>query len=487
MRTSGILLHISSLPSKYGIGTMGHEAYKFVDYLAKANQRIWQILPLGPTTYGDSPYSSTSSFAFNPYFIDLELLVEDGLLKEEDLPNNFESREVDYGFLFNTRYKILHKAFLNKDLFKDEFEEFIKKEDYWLDDFALFTLLKKEHENRAWNEWYDDFRYKKDQAINWAKNEFKDKILEEKFIQFLFVKQWMKLKAYANKKGIEIMGDMPIYCSYDSADVWANPSNFLLGDYLLPKCVAGCPPDAFSSTGQLWGNPIYDYKKMKENHYSWWVSRVKHQLQMFDILRIDHFRGFAGYYTIPYGRTDATIGKWEEGPGYELFKEIEKACPNSKIVAENLGFLTKDVFDLLKKCGYPGMNIFQFELGDGIKNVPLKKPYKPNTIFYSGTHDNQTIMSFYTELNENNKALVDKLCNIGIMDRPNLKIIEFCFNTNCNYVIIPFQDYLGLTDRYGRMNTPSTVGLNWRFRCFKSDFSKELNQYIKDITIKYNR
>jgi len=208
---------------------------------------------------------------------------------------------------------------------------------------------------------------------------------------------------------------------------------------------------------------------------------------MFDILRIDHFRGFAGYYSIPYGRTDAVVGHWEEGPGYDLFNEIKKACPNSKIVAENLGYLTKDVFDLLKKCGYPGMNIFQFELGDGKKNVPIKKKYNPNTIFYSGTHDNQTIMSFYTELNPTYKALVDKLCNIGLYDKPNFKIIEFCYNTDCNYVIIPFQDYLGLNDKNGRMNTPSTVGFNWKFRCYKSDFSKDLKDYIKELTIKYNR
>lgn len=487
MRTSGILLHISSLPSKYGIGTLGKEAYKFVDFLAQSNQHIWQILPLGPTSYGDSPYSSTSSFAFNPYFIDLDMLVEDGLLKKSDLPKDYESREVNYHELFENRFMYLHIAFLNREKYEVEFNEFLTKEAYWLDDYALFTLLKKEHENRPWNEWYDDFRYKHDQAIQWAKNEFKDKILEEKFIQFLFVKQWMKLKAYANKKKVEIMGDMPIYCSYDSADVWANPSNFQLGDYLLPRCVAGCPPDAFSATGQLWGNPIYDYDKMKENNYSWWVLRVKHQLEMFDILRIDHFRGFAGYYSIPYGRTDAVIGEWRKGPGYDLFKAIKKACPNAKIVAENLGYLTKDVFDLLKKCGYPGMNIFQFELGDGVKNIPIKKGYKENNIFYSGTHDNQTIMSFYTELTPKYKKLVDNICNIGIYDRPNLKIIEYCFSTLCNYVIIPFQDYLGLTDSKGRMNTPSTVGFNWRFRTYKDDFSKELKDYIKDLTIKFNR
>ncbi len=487
MRQAGILLHISSLPAKYGIGTLGKEAYKFIDFLHESNQKIWQILPIGPTTYGDSPYSSTSSFAFNPYFIDLELLVLDGLISKTDLPDINISREVDYNYLFNTKFNVLHKAFLNRDIYKDEFNDFIKKEAYWLDDFALFNLLKHEHENRPWNEWYDDFRYKKESAIEWVKNEFKDKILEEKFIQFLFVKQWKNLKSYANKKGIEIMGDMPIYCSYDSADVWSCPSNFLLGDYLLPLCVAGCPPDGFSPTGQLWGNPIYNYKKMKENNYSWWVKRIKHQLEMFDILRIDHFRGFAAYYRIPFGSIDAVNGRWEEGPGYDLFKIIKKNCPNSKIVAENLGFLTDDVFDLLKKCGYPGMNIFQFELGDGIKNIPLKKKYKQNNIFYSGTHDNQTIMSFYLELNPNNKKLVDKLCNIGIYDRPNLKIIEFCYNTNCDYAIIPFQDFLGLTDKNGRMNTPSTVGNNWKFRTYKEDFSFDLKEYIKNITIKYNR
>lgn len=487
MRQAGVLLHISSLPNEYGIGSLGKEAYEFIDFLKESGQKIWQILPIGPTSYGDSPYSSLSSFAFNPYFIDLEILVKDGLLDEKDLPIKDISRKVDYGYLYNTRIGILYKAFFNRKPYEKEFEEFIKEEDYWLEDFALYTVLKHEHKAKAWNEWYDDFKFKNPQAISWAKNEFKNQILERKFYQFLFYKQWQKLRKYANKNGIRIMGDIPIYCAYDSADVWANPKLFQLDDNLNPTFVAGCPPDAFTEDGQLWGNPLYNYDVMKEDNYSWWVKRVKHSLKMYDILRIDHFRGFAGYYSIPFEDTTAKNGKWREGPGYDLFAAINKECPNADIVAENLGFLTDDVEELLDKCGFPGMHIFQFEYGDGIKNIPLKKKFKENTIIYSGTHDNQTIMSFYNEQNEHYKKLTDSICKIKFTDRPNLKIIEYCMKQNNDYCIIPLQDYLGLTDEVARMNEPSTIGRNWCFRSLKMDFSNELKEYILKITTKYNR
>lgn len=486
MKEAGVLLHISSLPSPYGIGSLGKEAYDFVDFLKESGQKIWQILPIGPTSYGDSPYSSLSSFAFNPYFIDLDLLVKDNLIKKEDLPEIEQKRNVNYEKLYHTRYKILHKAFENRERFEKDFLKFIEQEDEWLDDYAIYMVLKNEHENKAWNLWYDDFKYKRQHSICWLKNEYKNQILEYKFYQFLFYKQWLKLKKYANKNGIKIMGDMPIYCAYDSADVWANPSNFCLDSNLNPTFVAGCPPDEFSQDGQLWGNPLYNYEKMEKEGFSWWIKRVKHSLKLFDILRIDHFRGFAGYYAIPFGSVNAKGGHWEKGPGYKLFSAIHKECKNANIVAENLGFLTEDVFELLDQCGYPGMHIFQFELGDGI-DVPLKKGFKENTIFYSGTHDNQTIMSFYNELNEDNRMLIDSICKIKFTDRANLKIIEYCMKQQSKYVIIPLQDYLGLTDSMGRMNTPSTLGNNWCFRALHMDFSKGLKEYILKITTKYNR
>ena len=480
LKESGILLHISSLPNKYGIGSIGKEAYKFVDFLYKSKQTLWQILPIGPTSYGDSPYSSLSAYAFNPYFIDLEWLVELGLLLKEELPEPLNNNFVDYNYLFNTRYTLLHKAFLRREGFNDEFNKFIAEEDYWLNDYSIYMVLKKEQENKPWSQFYDDFKYRNPNSLEWLSNEYKDQILEYKFIQFLAFKEWFELKAYANKKNIKIIGDMPIYCAYDSADVWANPSDFYLSENLTPIEVAGCPPDYFNSDGQLWGNPLYNWQKMKKDKYSFWVKRVKHSLKLFDVLRIDHFRGFAGYYSIPFGSSTAKYGHWEKGPGLSLFKAINKECPNSNIIAENLGFLTKDVHKLLKDSGYPGMNIFQFELGDR-KNIPLKKGYPYNNVFYTGTHDNQTIMSFYHELNYQDKKIINKLCNIGFKDKENLKIIEFAMKQESKYVIVPLQDYLGLTDSEGRMNIPATPTGNWRYMAKADDFSKELSDYLISI------
>jgi len=487
MKNAGILLHISSLPSKYGCGSLGKEAYDFVDFLHKSHQKIWQILPIGPTSYGDSPYSAISNFGFNFYFIDLDLLVKDKLINKEDLPKPFEAKRVDFDLLYNTRFDIYHKAYLNKHLFELEFEKFKKEEAYWLDDFSMYYILKRMQEMKPWYYWYDDWKYRNYHSLEWLKNAKWEELDEFKFIQFLFYKQFIKLKEYANKKGILIMGDMPIYCAYDSSDVWANTWLFQLNPDLTPKAVAGCPPDFFSPDGQLWGNPLYDYNKMKETNYDFFIKRCKHSFKLFDILRIDHFRGFESYYSIPYGDTTARYGHWELGPGYDLFKAINKEIKNANIVAENLGFLTKEVNDLLKKCKYPGMKIFQFELGNG-KNAPIKKPFNENNIFYTGTHDNQTIMSFYNDLDSNYKKLVDSVCNITFNDKPNLKIIEYAMNTSCNTVIIPFQDYIGLSDDLGRMNMPSTVSKsNWSYISKKYNYSNELIEYIKDITIKSKR
>lgn len=486
MRSAGVLLHISSLPNKYGIGSLGKEAYDFVDFLASAGQSIWQILPIGPTSYGDSPYQALSAFAFNPYFIDLEILVGDGLLEQKDLPKLIETKRINYGELFNTRYNILHKAFLNMHIYVNEFMEFVEKEESWLDDYACFMVLKEKQNNKSWEFWYDDFKYRNPNSMKWLKENYSDRILEYKFYQFLFYKQWNELKAYANSKGIAIMGDIPIYCAFDSADVWANPKYFELDENLKPINVAGCPPDAFSEDGQLWGNPLYNYHAMKEDNYSWWVKRVTHSLKMFDILRIDHFRGFAGYYSIKASEPTAKNGKWVEGPGYSLFEAIEASCPNANIVAENLGFLTDDVFELLDKCGYPGMHIFQFELGDG-KKCPLKKGFKENNLIYSGTHDNQTIISFYNELSKDNRKLIDSICKIKFTDKPNLKIIEYCMKQKPKYCIIPLQDYLGLNDYEGRMNIPSTATNNWTYISKEDDYTEALALYMKSLAIKTNR
>ncbi len=480
MKESGILLHISSLPGKYGCGTMGKCAYDFVDFLAKSKVTLWQILPVGPTSYGDSPYSALSAFAFNPYFIDPDMLYQDGLIEKSDLPPLRNTYRCEYENIHSYIFIMLHKAFLNREKYTIELEEFIKNEDYWLDDYAMYMVLKDEQEGKPWYEWYNDFKYRNPSSLEWLKREYSEKILEYKFIQFIAFKQWMNLKKYANKKHVKIIGDMPIYCAYDSADVWMQPIQFELADNLEPKNVAGCPPDYFNSDGQLWGNPLYNWDYMKRDKYSWWIKRVKHSFKLFDVLRIDHFRGFAGYYSIPYGSPNARCGKWRKGPGYALFKAINKECPNANIIAENLGFLTPDVNKLLKDCNYPGMNIFQFELGD-LKHVPLKKGYKENNVFYTGTHDNQTIMSFYYELKPEAKKVVDKLCDIKFKDRPNLKIIEFAMKQNSKYVIIPLQDYLGLTDFDGRMNIPSTPTGNWRYMAKPDDFSKELSDYIKEI------
>ena len=480
MKESGMLLHISSLPGKYGCGTMGKCAYDFVDFLAKAGIKLWQILPVGPTSYGDCPYSALSAFAFNPYFIDPDILVEEGLIKESDLPPVRNVKKCEFGNIYNYIYIMLNKAFQNKDKYLDEFNEFIKEEDYWLDDYAMYMFLKDEQEGKPWYEWYNDFKYRNPSSLEWVKNEYPTRLLEYKFRQFIAFKQWKKLKAYANKKHIKIVGDMPIYCAYDSADVWASTNQFQLTPNLQPENVAGCPPDYFNADGQLWGNPLYNWDFMKKDKYSWWIKRVKHSFKLYDVLRIDHFRGFAGYYSIPYGSQNASNGVWVKGPGYALFKAINKECPNAEIIAENLGFLTPDVFKLLRDCKYPGMNIFQFELGD-LKKIPLKKGYPENNVFYTGTHDNQTIMSFYNELSDEARRVVDKLCDIKFTDKPNLKIIEFAMKQNSKYVIVPLQDYLGLTDSEGRMNIPSTPLGNWTYMSRKEDFSKGLLDFIKSI------
>lgn len=371
---TGILLPISSLPSNYGIGGFGKSAYKFIDFLKETNQTCWQILPLNPTSYGDSPYQSPSSLAGNPYFIDLDLLYQDKLLTKDELKENInKSKNVDYGWLFNTRFNVLRKAF-NRFVKNDDYYEFLKRSDYWLNDYAKFMALKEKNNYKDW--------------LNWDVLDVNEEDLEFwYFIQYLFDKQWNDVLKYAHNNGITIIGDMPIYVALDSVDVWMNKSDFLLDKDNYPTLVAGCPPDGFSPDGQLWGNPIYNWEKMKQDNFSWWIKRIKRHLELYDIIRIDHFRGFAGYYAIPYGDATARYGAWHSAPGKELFKTVNETFNDAKIIAEDLGFITPDVRELLEFTGYPGMKILQFAFYDEDAEF-LPRMYKTsNCVVYTGSHD----------------------------------------------------------------------------------------------------
>ena len=486
MRKCGILLPVSSLPSEHGIGTFGIEAYNFIDFLKLAKQSYWQVLPLGPTSYGDSPYQSFSSFAGNPYFIDLNILKEDGLIENEDL-NEISKLDgnVDYGAQYYYRFNILKKAYSNFEKTK-QYKEFVKKNSYWLDDYALFMTLKKQHDDKSWNNWNNEYKFYNKKVLTKFYKENEYDVDFWKFIQFEFNKQWSKLKEYANESNIEIIGDIPIYVAYDSADVWSNVTEFQLNEDLEPIDVAGCPPDAFCEDGQLWGNPLYNYKLMKENNYSWWVKRMNKASELYDIVRIDHFRGFEAYYSIPYGSVNAKVGKWKKGPGYDLFKTIEQEVPNVKIIAEDLGFLTEGVYKLLKRTGYPGMKIleFAFDLKGDSEYMPHN--YTPNCVVYTGTHDNLPLRAWYNELKEEEKHYVKEYLMLTDESKVCDSMIRIALASIANYTIIPLQDYLGLGEE-ARINTPSTAEGNWTYRIKKEYISDELALYIAFLTKLYRR
>ena len=475
MKKCGILLPIFSLPNKYGIGTLGKSAYKFIDFLKLAKQNYWQILPINPTTYGDSPYQSFSCFAFNPYFIDLDLLVNDGLItKKELLKANLINKTpyIDYGNLFNNKLPLLKKAYKNKNKYLNSFNYF-KKNNKWLKDYALFMALKEKFSFSAWYEWPNEYKYKNEKILKKFSYENRKLIDSIKFIQFLAFRQWHNLKKYAKQKNIEIIGDMPIYVAYDSVDVWSNPKLFLLDEKYNPTLVAGVPPDYFSNDGQLWGNPLYNYDEMSKDGYMWWVNRVYHSTKLFDYVRIDHFRGFAAYYCIPYGDKTAKNGYWQQGPKMELFKNIKEKLNNPKIIAENLGLLDDDVFQLIEKCDYPGMRILQFEMYSKENLISLKNA-NPNNILYPGTHDNNTFKSWL--LNEANP--IEKENTIKELKIKNLKyinnyLIKYCYSFPFDTVIISLQDILGL-DEHARINTPGTCNNNWTFMFKIKDFQKNI-------------
>ena len=491
-RGSGVLLPVSSIPSKYGIGAFSKEAYEFIDKLVRGGQQYWQILPLGATGYGDSPYQSFSTFAGNPYYIDLEALIQEGLLTAEECDSvdfGCDERKVDYEKIYFNRFNVLRKAYeRSQHKSTEEYKEFVKQNKAWLDDYALYMAVKNSMEGKSWIEWDEDIRMRQPEAITRYKKELKDEIDFYKFQQYKFAEQWTKLKNYANEKGIKIIGDIPIYVAFDSADAWAGPELFQFDENGFPTGVAGCPPDAFSATGQLWGNPLYDWDYHKKTGYKWWIKRISYCFDLYDVVRIDHFRGFDEYYDIPYGDKTAENGKWRQGPGIDLFKAMNKKLGAREIIAEDLGFLTDTVLQLLEDTGYPGMKVLQFAFDSREESDYLPHNYTRNSVVYTGTHDNDTLQGWYAVLNEDDKQLSkDYLNNAGTpVEDIHWDFIRSAMASVSNLCVIPVQDYLGLGNE-ARFNLPSTLGDNWVWRMTPAELDDVIIDKMYDLTKLYGR
>ncbi len=489
-RKSGILMPISSLPSPYGIGSFGKGAYDFVDFLAETKTKCWQVLPLNPTSYGDSPYQSPASVAGNPYFIDLEILHKKGLLTKEELSENKNDlKKIDYGWLFNTRYATLRRAysrFVEGGKSKSpEYKSYLRKNAHWLRDYSLFMALKVHYNYCAWTDWSDE--HKNAASARECRESFSAECGFWEWVQFEFDTEWQALLLYAHSFGIMIIGDMPIYVAHDSMDVWCAPEQFLLDENYNPTVVAGCPPDGFSPDGQLWGNPIYNWELMKNEGFSWWQKRVARSFRLYDILRIDHFRGFAGYYNIPYGDTTAKNGKWDEAPGIELFRTIKEKFPRAKIIAEDLGFITDDVRALLTDTGFPGMKMLQFAFFDDDSEY-LPRTYKTsNCVAYPGSHDADCIKSWCRNISGEARRRFNKECPRSKKQSRTYDLIELALSSRANLTVVPMQDYLELTNDEGRMNTPSVAEGNWTWRISPRYRTARLTEKIKNMTERTGR
>ncbi len=482
---SGIILPVSSLPGKYGIGSFGKEAFRFLDFLEDTGQRCWQVLPLNPTSYGDSPYQSPASSAGNPYFIDLEILAQKGLLEKRELTaHQRQCDRVDYGWLFNTRYDLLRLAF-SRFCPDRAYRSFVKRSSHWLESYALFMALKCHYNYLPWTAWEE--KHRRFAAAMAAKEEWEAEMAFWRWVQYEFFTQWQAVRAYAKEKGILIIGDMPIYVAHDSVDVWACPEQFLLDERCNPTVVAGCPPDGFSPDGQLWGNPIYNWQLMEQQGFSWWMERMGNAFQLYDILRIDHFRGFAGYYNVPYGDSTAKNGKWDAAPGLALFRKMRQVYPRAKIIAEDLGFITEDVRELLADAGFPGMKMLHFAFYDeDSENLP-RMYESENCVVYASSHDSDCSVTWVKNLAGDALARFRRDCPHQKGRHRVYDLIAFAMNSKANLAMVPMQDYLLLSNEEGRMNEPATATGNWTWRLGSRYRTQALANRILEVTTETKR
>ena len=482
-------MHISSLPNPYGIGSVGKCAYDFVDFLCEAGQAYWQILPLCPTGYGDSPYQSFSTFAGNHYLIDLDMLIEEGLLKQEEADAFLWSREenrVDYGCLYESRCKLLRMAY-ERFIPDDDFHKYVSDNRDWLEDYALFMTLKEQFQGKDWLNWSMSMMLRLPTMMESCRKEYADNLRFHYFLQYTFFRQWKALRTYANKKGIRIIGDVPIYVPLDSADVWSNPQLFQLDANGRPRKVAGCPPDSFSADGQLWGNPLYDWDKMKQTGFGWWIRRLVAAARMYDVVRLDHFRGFESYWAIPAGEKTAVGGAWEPGPGMDFIRAVQKALPDLDFIAEDLGYVTPEVRQLQEDSGYPGMKVMQFAFDSREEADYLPHTYPVNSVCYSGTHDNPTMVQWFQEAAPEDIAMAKAYLGLNEEEGMIKGMIRACMGSVSKLCVIQMQDYLEL-DGSSRMNFPGTLSSdNWTWRAKEGFITEELTGRIRETTQRYSR
>ena len=490
-RQSGVLMHISSLPGKYGIGSFGKSAYDFVDFLVRSKQTYWQILPLGPTSYGDSPYQSFSAFAGNTHFLDFDQFVQEGLLTTEELAGNWgeDATTVDYALIYERRRPILEKVvqrFLERGDLSD-YHRFVEEKAEWLEPFAEYMAIKESFDMKSWSNWTDEeIKRRHPEALANYREKLADKLEYHRVTQYLFDKQWKALKHYANERHIQIIGDMPIYVAEDSVEMWATPHYFKTDEVGNAACVAGCPPDGFSPLGQLWGNPIYNWRAMKLDGFTWWIKRLRASFELFDVVRIDHFRGFAAYWEIPAGATDATGGQWVKGPGYDLFEAVKKELGDLPIIAEDLGFMDDAVIELREATGFPGMKIVEFGfMGASPSSTDLPHYYPVNSVSYTGTHDNDTVLGWYNSASEEERNFCN--CYLNRTDEPiSYAMLRSLYGSVSKMTIATMQDLLQL-DTTARMNIPSTLGGNWVWRMQEGDITPEVESFLLEITKLYDR
>ncbi len=488
MRASGILLPVSSLPSRYGIGGFSKEAYDWIDFLESCGQTMWQILPMGHTCFADSPYQAFSTCAGNPYFVSLDALIEDGLLSRAECDAaalGEDPSHIDYGLQYKNRYPLLYKAY-ERDRERDQsgYEAFLEQESDWILDYALFMALKKQHDMQPWNTWEEPYKMRDPDAIEQARHELEEDISFYAHIQYWFMTQWAKLKEYAGAHGVRIVGDLPIYVACDSVDVWMHPELFQLDEDRNPTAVAGVPPDFFSADGQLWGNPLYDWERHRETGFTWWIDRIRHAKALYDVIRIDHFRGLAEYYAIPYGAETARVGQWMPGPGMLLIQAIEGCMPDVEFIAEDLGQMSAAVVALLRQSELPGMKVLEFAFDDWKGNTFLPHNFEStNYVVYTGTHDNETLLQMLTDTDEASIARIRAYLN-----RPDDTTVELADNlirlamlSIAKYCVIPMQDYLHIGAE-GRINFPSTIGGNWEWRLSADPIPQNVADFILEIT-----